>query len=70
MITWEDLAEQQEMLAKAWTKRASDDKAPRLQRATLDDAADASGQAKSFRDAHRDGAPLNQGLAMFLKAVP
>ena len=69
-VTWEDLAEQQEMLAKAWTKRASGEMAPRLQLAMLDDAADAAGQAKSFRDASANGAPLIKGLAFFLRVVP
>lgn len=70
VITWEDLAEQQEMVAKAWTKRASVDKTPRIQRATLDDAADAAGQAKVFRTASAlASSPLNQDLAVMLSVT-
>lgn len=69
MITWEDLAEQQEMLAKAWTKRASAGKTPHLQRAMLDDAASAAWQAKVYRLAVNIGMPLHQGVAEFLSVT-
>lgn len=68
-MTWLDLAEQQEMLAKAWTLRARS-KPTRLREAALDDAADAAGTAASYRMAHDNGAKLNQGLAEFLSVVP
>lgn len=70
MITWSDLAEQQEMLAKAWTCRASADTTPRLRRATLDDAAEAAATAADYRRAGKAGAPLHPGLAAFLMVVP
>lgn len=69
MITWIDLAEQQEMLAKAWTKRAAREQG-RLRDAVLADAAEAAGMAADYRAASAAGATLHQGLALFLRVVP
>lgn len=68
MITWEDLAEEREMLAKAWTLRARHE-VGRLQSACLHDAEEASSEARDFRDAQHAGAPLNQTLAFFMSRV-
>jgi len=68
-VTWLDLAEEQEMLAKAWTFRA-EIKSPRFRDAALDDAADAAGQARSYRDAHDAGAPLRNDFAKMLTVTP
>lgn len=68
MITWIDLAEQQEMLAKAWTcraRRASE----RMRLAMLDDAAEAAATAADYRGASEDGVGLDQCLAAFLLVV-
>lgn len=73
-MTWEDLAEQQEMLAKAWTFRARPregvDRSARLRAAMLDDAAEASANAANYRLNHAAGWPLDQKFAYWLSVVP
>lgn len=70
MITWMDLAEEQEMLARAWTMRGGQMSAARLQRAMRGDAEDAAAQARAYREAQEAGALLNPSLAFFLAVAP
>lgn len=69
-MTWEDLAEEQEMLARARHTRAIGMVYSPLARAMSADAADAAGESKRFRDMHEDGVMLVPSLAMMLSIGP
>jgi hypothetical protein len=64
-LTWELLAEQREVRARAWALRAAG-RPDRFSRALCGDAEDALGEAARFRVAHEAGAPLVPGLGAFL----
>ena len=69
-MTYEMLAEEQEMLARARHSLAQAMPSNRLRNAMHADAADAAGQARQFREQHNDGAMLVEPLATMLSIDP
>lgn len=69
-MTYEMLAEEQEMLARARHARAQTAPSLLLQNAMRSDSADACGQARQFREMHTNDMVLIDGLAMMLSIDP